>query len=163
MHGVAGGPAGGNGGNGGNVWAIAEHNLNSLAAFRRRVHWRADAGKVQHHLGSSPRRRSIQSVPHCKQCYPTRSATPSAKTLIPTFQPCLRKAGGGSKCHGADGGDLEVPVPPGTIIRSRDAADGDAPIAELLHPGAAPNPHCKSYAVVGLHLFAWRMWNSMLT
>jgi GTP-binding protein len=47
----AGGPAGGNGGNGGNVWAVAEHNLNSLAAFRRRVHWRADAGKVVHHRG----------------------------------------------------------------------------------------------------------------
>ncbi len=71
------------------MWAVAEHNQNSLAAFRRRVHWRADPGK----------------------------------------------AGGGSKCHGADGDDLEVPVPPGTIIRDRDAGEGAAPIAELLFPG----------------------------
>jgi GTPase involved in cell partitioning and DNA repair len=65
----------------------------------------------------------------------------------------LRKAGGGSKCHGADGGDLEVPVPPGTIVRSRDAADGDAPIAELLHPGA-PQASITSHALPFLHVDA---------
>ena len=80
------------------MWAVAEHNQNSLAAFRRRIHWRADAGK----------------------------------------------AGGGSKCHGADGTYLEVPVPPGTIIRNRDASNGDAPIAELLYPGALGNLHAAS-------------------
>lgn len=87
--GRAGGPAGGNGGAGGNVWAVAAHNENSLSAFRRRVHWRADPGT----------------------------------------------AGGGSKCHGRDGEDLEIPVPPGTIIRARDAQEGDTALAELLLPG----------------------------
>jgi GTP-binding protein len=36
---------------------------------------------------------------------------------------------------GANGGDLEVRVPAGTIIRARDAAEGDPPLAELLAPG----------------------------
>ena len=44
-------------------------------------------------------------------------------------------AGGGSSRHGAAGADLEVPVPPGTIVRRRDAAEGEAPLAELVAPG----------------------------
>ena len=43
--------------------------------------------------------------------------------------------GKGSQCDGADGGDAEVPVPLGTIIRARDARDGDPPLAELVAPG----------------------------
>ena len=85
----AGGPAGGNGGDGGMVWAVADASLNSLAAFRKRVHFRAAPGG----------------------------------------------AGGGSCRHGAAGADLEVPVPPGTIVRRRDAAEGEAPLAELVAPG----------------------------
>lgn len=37
--------------------------------------------------------------------------------------------------HGAAGEDLEVLVPPGTIVRRRDAAVGEAPLAELVAPG----------------------------
>eukprot|EP00873_Tetraselmis_striata_P035218 jgi/Tetstr1/455482/TSEL_042311.t1 len=36
---------------------------------------------------------------------------------------------------GACGADLEVKVPPGTIVRARDAEEGDPPVAELLHAG----------------------------
>lgn len=39
-----GGPAGGNGGPGGNVWAVADSELNSLSAFRQKIHWRASQG-----------------------------------------------------------------------------------------------------------------------
>lgn len=40
-----GGPAGGNGGRGGNVYLIADQHLNTLQAFRKRVHFRAERGK----------------------------------------------------------------------------------------------------------------------
>ena len=40
-----GGPAGGNGGRGGNVYVVAEPDLNTLHAFRRNVHFRAERGK----------------------------------------------------------------------------------------------------------------------
>src|SRR5258708_24090327 len=39
--------------------------------------------------------------------------------------------GAGKGRHGADGRDLDVPVPPGTVVRG---TDGD-PLADLLHPG----------------------------
>ncbi|KAL4858432.1 putative GTP-binding protein [Chlorella vulgaris] len=39
-----GGPSGGNGGNGGSVYLEADPTLNSLMAFRRQVHFRADPG-----------------------------------------------------------------------------------------------------------------------
>ncbi|MEW5311705.1 MAG: hypothetical protein WDW38_003398 [Sanguina aurantia] len=39
-----GGPAGGDGGPGGNVWAVADSELNSLSAFRQKIHWRAAQG-----------------------------------------------------------------------------------------------------------------------
>lgn len=43
--------------------------------------------------------------------------------------------GSSNNSTGACGVDLEVKVPPGTIIRARDAEEGDPPVAELLHPG----------------------------
>ncbi|GLC56716.1 hypothetical protein PLESTB_001138100 [Pleodorina starrii] len=44
--------------------------------------------------------------------------------------------GQGSNCDGADAEELLIPVPPGTIIRRRDAASpDDPPLAELLRPG----------------------------
>lgn len=39
-----GGPAGGNGGRGGDVFVVADANLNTLQAFRRQVHFRAERG-----------------------------------------------------------------------------------------------------------------------
>lgn len=39
-----GGPSGGNGGNGGSVYVEADESLNSLASFRRKVHFRASPG-----------------------------------------------------------------------------------------------------------------------
>ena len=39
-----GGPSGGNGGNGGSVYVEADASLNSLASFRRQVHFRASPG-----------------------------------------------------------------------------------------------------------------------
>ena len=71
------------------MWAVADASLNSLAAFRKQVHFRAAPGG----------------------------------------------AGGGSSRHGGAGADLEVPVPPGTIVRRRDAGGGEAPLAELVVPG----------------------------
>lgn len=41
---LSGGPSGGNGGNGGNVWAVVDDSLNSLAAFRKQLHYRATPG-----------------------------------------------------------------------------------------------------------------------
>jgi GTPase len=43
--------------------------------------------------------------------------------------------GKGSQCEGADGADAEIPVPLGTIVRARDAREGDPPLAELVTPG----------------------------
>lgn len=40
-----GGPSGGNGGRGGAVWAVADPSMNSLFAFRQKVHWRAESGQ----------------------------------------------------------------------------------------------------------------------
>jgi len=37
--------------------------------------------------------------------------------------------------HGADAEDLAIPVPPGTIIRRKEAQEGEAPLAELVCPG----------------------------
>ena len=39
-----GGPAGGNGGQGGNVYIVADQSMNTLHAFRRNVHFRAERG-----------------------------------------------------------------------------------------------------------------------
>lgn len=43
--------------------------------------------------------------------------------------------GQGSNCTGACGEDLYIPVPPGTIIRMKDAQEGSPPLAELTKPG----------------------------
>lgn len=43
--------------------------------------------------------------------------------------------GQGSDMHGAAGKDLIVKVPPGTIVRTRGAAEDEAPLFELLRPG----------------------------
>ncbi|GAX83906.1 hypothetical protein CEUSTIGMA_g11330.t1 [Chlamydomonas eustigma] len=43
--------------------------------------------------------------------------------------------GQGSQMHGAEAEDLYIPVPPGTIIRQRNAVEGEAPLAELVQPG----------------------------
>ena len=40
-----GGPAGGNGGRGGDVYLVADAGLNTLQAFRRQVHFRAERGR----------------------------------------------------------------------------------------------------------------------
>jgi GTP-binding protein len=44
-------------------------------------------------------------------------------------------AGKGSGMHGAMGGDCIVLVPPGTIIRRKDADEDAPPLAELVLPG----------------------------
>ncbi|KAG2484430.1 hypothetical protein HYH03_016740 [Edaphochlamys debaryana] len=51
------------------------------------------------------------------------------------FRAPLGVSGEGSNCDGADGEDLLVAVPPGTIIRRKGAEEGDPPLAELLQPG----------------------------
>lgn len=85
----SGGPAGGNGGQGGHIWATVDVGLNSLATFRKKLHFRGGPGT----------------------------------------------SGGGSGKHGACGGDVEVKVPKGTIIRARGAPEGTPPLAELLREG----------------------------
>lgn len=84
-----GGPSGGNGGHGGHVWIEADPSLNSLASFRRQVHFRAGNGS----------------------------------------------AGLGSDMHGAKGKDVTIYVPPGTVLRLKDAGTEEPPLAELLDPG----------------------------
>ncbi|KAF8065613.1 OBGC1 [Scenedesmus sp. PABB004] len=44
-------------------------------------------------------------------------------------------AGQGSFRDGGDGSDLDIRVPVGTIIRRKDADEGEPPLAELLEPG----------------------------
>lgn len=44
-------------------------------------------------------------------------------------------SGVGSCMHGARGADVEIPVPRGTVIRHKDAAPGQPPLAELVEPG----------------------------
>ncbi len=46
--------------------------------------------------------------------------------------------GGGSNMHGRKGEDLLIAVPVGTIVRTRDAAPDDPPLAELVKPGVHP-------------------------
>ena len=43
--------------------------------------------------------------------------------------------GTGSQMHGADAEDLLIHVPPGTIIRRKEAQEAEAPLAELVRPG----------------------------
>ncbi|MEK6709410.1 MAG: GTPase ObgE [Nitrospinota bacterium] len=64
-------------------------------------------------------------------------AEPSINTLLHfRYEPLLRASRGqhgkGRKMHGADGGDLRVPVPVGTLVN--DAGTGE-PIADLSQPG----------------------------
>jgi GTP-binding protein len=49
--------------------------------------------------------------------------------------PAHRAAGKGAMQDGANGTDLEVRVPLGTIIRMKGAEEGEAPLAELLTHG----------------------------
>jgi len=43
--------------------------------------------------------------------------------------------GTGSNCHGAHATDMYIPVPLGTIIRRKDADEGETPMAELVEVG----------------------------
>ncbi len=49
--------------------------------------------------------------------------------------------GGGSKMAGRAGVDTFVRLPPGTIVRRRDAKPGEPPLAELLEPGGVSAPY----------------------
>lgn len=80
-----GGPDGGDGGRGGDVVIIARRNLNTLSAFVRRRHWKAEHG-VQ---------------------------------------------GGGRNCSGADGEDLILEVPCGTLVID---AESEALVADMTEP-----------------------------
>ena len=51
------------------------------------------------------------------------------------------QSGTGSGRHGAQGVDVEIPVPKGTVIRCRDAGEGQPPLAELLEPGTLSGSH----------------------
>ncbi|MCB0045536.1 MAG: GTPase ObgE [Caldilineaceae bacterium] len=81
-----GGPNGGNGGRGGDVIFYVDPGLNTLAAFKNQVHYRAERGVH----------------------------------------------GGGANKTGANGTDLRIPVPPGTLVYR--AETGDV-IADLTHAG----------------------------
>ena len=81
-----GGPAGGNGGRGGHIVFYVDEGLNTLFAFRRQVHHRADSGTN----------------------------------------------GGGANKTGANGPDLRIPVPPGTLVRD---AESGALLADLTKQG----------------------------
>ncbi|CAL5222712.1 g5115 [Coccomyxa viridis] len=47
----------------------------------------------------------------------------------------LGTAGGGSNRHGSNGADLDIHVPPGTIIRRRDSPEHEKPLAEVVTAG----------------------------
>ena len=55
--------------------------------------------------------------------------------------------------HGADAEDMLIPVPPGTIIRRKDAQEDEAPLAELVRCDRIRGKGVGTYQV-GLHL--WR-------
>lgn len=82
----AGGPNGGDGGRGGDVVIVADANLNTLQAFRRQRHFRAQRGQD----------------------------------------------GMNNRKSGRDGENLEIRVPPGTIIREE---AGGSILADLKHDG----------------------------
>lgn len=66
----------------------------------------------------------------------TESArSPSHVTRKLHFRATPGGAGKGSGMHGAMGSDCIVLVPPGTIIRRKDADEDAAPLAELVLPG----------------------------
>ena len=81
-----GGPSGGNGGRGGHVVFYVDSGLNTLAAFKNQVHYRADRGTH----------------------------------------------GSGANKTGANGTDLRIPVPPGTVVHN---AETGAVVADLTLPG----------------------------
>lgn len=51
------------------------------------------------------------------------------------FRASPGQPGMGSDCHGANGKDLIIKVPPGTIIRRAGTGKGDPPLAEILKEG----------------------------
>ena len=51
------------------------------------------------------------------------------------FRGSQGSGGGGSGKHGANGNDIEIRVPRGTIVRDKDAAEGAPALAELLKEG----------------------------
>jgi hypothetical protein len=60
-------------------------------------------------------------------------------------------SGQGKDLHGANASDLYIPVPPGTIIRKKGAAEGEAPLAELLNHGTAlVHVHLQLYPFIGM-------------
>ncbi len=81
-----GGPDGGNGGRGGDVYLAADHHLNTLVAFQKRRHFKAERGSH----------------------------------------------GKGKGQQGKTGGDQEIAVPPGTVVR--DTETGQI-LADLTTPG----------------------------
>ena len=80
-----GGPSGGNGGRGGHIYLTVDPRLNTLAAFQRQIHFRAERGGH----------------------------------------------GGGANKTGANGTDLHVMVPPGTVVYD---AETNELLADLTHP-----------------------------
>ncbi|MCB0097757.1 MAG: GTPase ObgE [Caldilineaceae bacterium] len=81
-----GGPAGGNGGRGGHIYFVVDAGLNTLSAFKQKIHFRAERGTH----------------------------------------------GGGANKTGANGDDLRIGVPPGTLIRNADTGEV---LADLTRPG----------------------------
>lgn len=81
-----GGPFGGSGGRGGHLYLTVDPNLNTLAQFRQRVHFRAERGT----------------------------------------------SGAGANKTGAEGTDLRIPVPPGTIVYDDESGEQ---LADLVRPG----------------------------
>lgn len=79
-----GGPNGGNGGRGGDIVLYVNPGLNTLSAFKRKIHYRAERG---HH-------------------------------------------GGGANKTGANGQNLRVAVPAGTVVRNADTGEV---LADLIH------------------------------
>lgn len=51
------------------------------------------------------------------------------------FRASAGEPGQGSDCHGANGKDLVIKVPPGTIVRRRGSRSSDPPLAEILKEG----------------------------
>ena len=114
--------------------------------------------------------RSIaQRAWHVVRCYHASAADAAVGAFAAQvhFRAAPGGAGGGAKMSGRAGADTIVALPPGTIVRRRDAGRDEPPLAELLEPGLLEGVGCglvlglgRCGLVLGLGRLGWRLQTS---